>query len=554
MKFWRFFCTAILLTMSPLFAQIQQSFQVDMRVPLRHHVLVPDNGDFVVVRGVFNGWQGNAFVLQDAFGDSIYSATFTFSEGMPAQVEYKFVIHKSDGTDIWERNPEPSNPPYGNRRLDFSQPTTKSSAIFDLEKYYLDEDYLFSVQELQADFDGLRLTIEGLHPALYAFTDKATFDELFDRYRQRITEPMNGIAFYRLVAPLVARIGCGHSSVYMPGAWWAKSPDHFAPFQIRIIDGRAYVLRALHPDSELPAGVEIAAINDVPIEQILQRFSEVISADGYNRNYQNEQIHRRFADFYALHFGQPERFLVSYRADDCAGVQTADLPAVTREQARKAVDGSSRLQFDFLDDGDIAVLTINSFAYYQNEAQFEAFIDSVFAQMREHATANLVLDLRDNNGGHPFSAAYLLSYLEHEPVRYFAEPYGKYSILAKPVARAVQPFDGTLYTLINGQCFSTTGHLTAVMKQHQIGTFVGSETGGTYTCNDAKTTIPLPNTGIQLQVAQGTFAAAVQDMPRSTGVMPDIYLEPTIDDLLQGRDAVKQYVVNLIRESGKSAF
>jgi hypothetical protein len=43
-----------------------------------------------------------------------------------------------------------------------------------------------------------------------------------------------------------------------------------------------------------------------------------------------------------------------------------------------------------------------------------------------------------------------------------------------------------------------------------------------------------------------TFTVAVKGLSRETGIMPDYPVEPTIDDLLAGRDAVKDFAMKLI--------
>lgn len=191
---------------------------------------------------------------------------------------------------------------------------------------------------------------------------------------------------------------------------------------------------------------------------------------------------------------------------------------------------------------------------YRNKDKFYNFIDKTFDKICKAGIKNLILDLRGNFGGDPFCAAHLLSYIAAKPVAYFAEPYGKYARLAKPVPLADKPFKGKLYILIDGHCFSTTGHLCSLLKYHKIGTFIGKETGGTYTCNDAKRTIHLKNTRINLQLARASFAAAVKNMPKNKGIIPDYQVEPTLEDLLKGRDTVKEFAFSLIdkNDSNKS--
>jgi C-terminal processing protease CtpA/Prc len=99
-------------------------------------------------------------------------------------------------------------------------------------------------------------------------------------------------------------------------------------------------------------------------------------------------------------------------------------------------------------------------------------MDRSFREIKEKGIKNLILDLRGNDGGDPFCSVILYSYLMKEPAPYFAESYGKYADLAKPVAPAENRFTGNLYTLLDGRCGSTNGHFCALLKYHRVGKFV----------------------------------------------------------------------------------
>ena len=158
----------------------------------------------------------------------------------------------------------------------------------------------------------------------------------------------------------------------------------------------------------------------------------------------------------------------------------------------------------------------------------------------------LVLDLRGNSGGDPFCAAHLLAYLAPAPVPYFARIYPSYATLAEPLSLPENRFRGSLYTLIDGGCASSTGHLCALLKFHKIGTFIGSDTGATYECNDAARTETLTATGLRLRVARAIYTVAVEKMSRGKGVPPDHAVEPSIHDILSARDPALERAWSLI--------
>lgn len=165
-------------------------------------------------------------------------------------------------------------------------------------------------------------------------------------------------------------------------------------------------------------------------------------------------------------------------------------------------------------------------------------LDGIISERKGH--------LSGNAGGDPFCAAYLFSYLQHEPVPYFEKHYGRYDTLALPLPQPSGHFTGKLYTLIDGGGFSTTGHFCALLKYHGIGTFIGEETGATYTCTGSVTYPALEQTRIILGTARNQrYSVAVNGMDPRRGILPDHPVFPSPDDLESGRDAVFEFALSL---------
>jgi hypothetical protein len=419
---------------------------------------------------------------------------------------------------------------------------------------------LYSVQELKEDFQKAREAMERLHPALYEFTDKETFERLYERQLGLIDRPMTASEFYSVLAPFVAAIGCGHSRLLSADKFWEESPASCFPLDLVFLKTKAYITRLFEPNLPVPLGSEILSINDQAMSDFLRWAKPCISSDGLREPWKWAMLDKWFHIYAALRLGFPKTYVVMYLAPGESEPMRAELISITRKvildiYSRTPFPESSadsNLSFEILKNRGTGVLTIRHFNYYREEdlKRYKAFIDGAFAKIREDDVGYLVLDLRGNDGGSPFATAYLLSYLETETVTYFAREYGGgYEVLAKPVPRAELAFDGRLFTLIDGGCFSSTGHFCGLLKHHKIGMFVGTETGGTYECNDASHLVNLWNTGLKLYLARMTFTAAVQNMAKTTGITPDYPVQPQVEDVINGQDTIKDYVFTLIDKS-----
>jgi len=415
----------------------------------------------------------------------------------------------------------------------------------------LQEYLLYSVEELQSDFKQMRKTLEEDHANVYEYVNKTELDKLFNDQYEKIQQPLTLIEFFKLLTPITARIGCGHTNLWMPGGFWNLGPYNLFPLQIDFMQNDVVVTGDYNTESTVPVGSIILDINGVPINQIWDEMKTNYSADALNVNFIQAQIKRRFSMIYARRFGFPEEFVVTYALPDRKTSATEKLQPASISSVREVVFKNfdhPELGFDIFEDSSTAIMTIQTFIYYDQVEMFKDFLEKSFFEIKEKKIRNLILDLRGNDGGDPFCAAPLLSYLEPKPKPYFAESYGKYVQLAVPIPLAEHNFKGKLYTLIDGRCNSTNGHFCALLQYHKIGEFIGTEGGATYKCNAGKNTqIDLNKTGIMLYFGRSTYTAAVKNMDKTHGILPDHFVEQTYKDFLNNKDTVLEYTVDLIK-------
>ncbi len=407
-----------------------------------------------------------------------------------------------------------------------------------------------SITEMQEDFKLFRETLENEHCCLYEYTGKKDFNELFDQQYSLINKPMQLNEFYKILTPITAKIGCGHTAVWMPGTYWQIDPENLFPLQLNIIEGYAVVVGNYNDTLQVPEGSIVLDINDRPVKDILKEMRANYSADAFNINFIDAQIARRFPLIYARRFGYPEKYVVRYALPGRKTSETKTLAPAKNQEVRAVIFENFRhppLTFELIEAKNAAVLTIPTFIYYDRVPYFTNFIDSCFSIIKAGNIDNLILDVRGNDGGDPFCAAPLFSYLQPEPVPYFSEPYGKYSDLADPLPLPENHFTGNLITLMDGRCFSTNAHFCSLLKYHQTGTMVGTESGGTFTCNAGKNGIKhLSHSGIQLYFGRSSFAAAVEGMDKSQPIKPDYYVNETYHDFLNGKDVILEKSLELI--------
>ena len=111
-------------------------------------------------------------------------------------------------------------------------------------------------------------------------------------------------------------------------------------------------------------------------------------------------------------------------------------------------------------------MTIRSFDYYNDDfSKFKTFIDASFKGMARFEPEHLIIDLRENGGGDPYCASYLLQHFADRPFQYYKTGTSQgYKDLQINIEPHKNRFDKKPIILINGKCFSTTGHLCSLIK------------------------------------------------------------------------------------------
>jgi hypothetical protein len=444
-------------------------------------------------------------------------------------------------------------------------------------------------EQLRQDLQIAHKSLEEGHSGIYRYTSKLELDGAFATASGKLDHAMNAMEFLRVLAPAVAEIKCGHTSVRPPKAIDDALDESVPlfPLDVAVLDGGVYVTKEYLPDNQNLAGLRVLKINGLPIQEVLAILLRATPGDGDSETVRPSRISDSFPWYLFVLAGIEAPFRLEFDDAKSGKPRSMELNGVTYPNRQKVAaarypqdkEPEDTADLKFQDGGRIAVLTVRGFYGKADKKELTDFFDDAFKQIEQHKSAALVLDVRNNGGGRDFLGKKLLSFLVDSPFYYYddlvyndrefdffrypdgTKPIpadtvekradGKYHDVKHPNLGLQQPslphFGGKVIALMNGGSFSTTCEFLSNLRDKKRGIFVGEEAGGGYYGNTSgpSTLITLPNTKVRVRIPLRTYYLAVKGGQPNRSILPDYEVKPTVSDLLSKNDPVMEEGIKL---------
>jgi len=449
---------------------------------------------------------------------------------------------------------------------------------------------------LLEDYDFLLKTLEETHPNLYSYIPKDEFVEKTNAFRASINEPMSKTDFYKILYQTIALVKQGHTMVFGDAGYreFLKSGGQAFPFKISYNSGHIYVDENYSSHSEFVKGTEIIAVNRVPVNRIVDKFTPFLRVRP--NGYIGGTLSYNWGGFLWLLYDFSDQFTISYILPNKHIIQTKTIDGVSLEQIKNQTKAGENKDFEFTiePERNTALLTLNTFQL--DFDSYDSLLAHVFTEIQKNKIENLIIDVRENPGGNGNLVSTLVNYLTDKPYCAGSESqvktseatklcYTTHPVLVNAIEQArkaegdkpeflklvdcfleAEPgtittfpeeintpeenqlrFEGQLYVLTSKNTFSAGTLFSVVIKDNEIGTIVGEETSDNPTMYACIMIFELPNTKINIQnSAQYSIRPAGFDDQR--GVLPDFKVVPTYDDYINNFDRVLNYTYWLIDE------
>jgi C-terminal processing protease CtpA/Prc len=437
------------------------------------------------------------------------------------------------------------------------------------------------------DLKVFETSLKEIHPDIYRYSSRSEFDKAFERVRDSLTKTITPRQFHNLIAPLVAMVHCGHTFTITSITDYKRG---LLPLDVKILNGKVFILRNFSSSEELRPGSEITEINGFSANELLQDFRSKSIADGYGITFKDRTIEKDFKWKFALFIGQPDSFKITFKENKNQEPEKITIAALSDELINQKltsanVTSEKPLSFYFDKENNVAVIKLRSFM----TEELKPVIKKSFREIRRSKIENVIIDIRWNTGGKAYAPPLLFSYLTDKSFKFkrkivfrhgykfsypeFLNRNKFYDWVNKKLDRKINDstfewthhrntrktykpnknaFLGNLYIVTNGMTASAGTEFASLSNANGRGIFVGEETGGDYNGVNGfdRTYLMLPNSKIGILIA-GWRGIMAWDETKNIGhgVIPNYEVIPTIEDLLTGQDTEMKFTYQLIKEN-----
>lgn len=442
-----------------------------------------------------------------------------------------------------------------------------------------------TAKEAQRELRILKRGLTDLHAGLYRYQTPEQLDAELARAEALVADGSDAMEMYLIASRITAAVRCGHT--------WTNTVNQgqavqralatlpALPLRVRLLESRLLVTASADP--RVPVNAELLAIDGRTPAALIADFMPYLRADGGNDGKRLSQLDSD------ENGGAMDRLLPLLHAPGAGGYTLRIRPrggklrevmvtaVTTGERERRlaaADDPMPGTDWRFEIDGDTATLTLPTFAFWNDGFDWNGFLARSFATLHEKDIPNLILDLRQNEGGDDAIGRALMAHIISAPLTipasraetaYERAPYDLARYLDtwdfsffdrtgqvvrgegrnwrlreqaadRVVAPVAKPYRGKV-VLLTGPQMSSAGYLIARdFKASGAATLIGRETGGNLRGLNggqlAWMVLPISGVSVDIPLISGFAKTAQPDR----GVLPDIAVRTRLEDVASGID------------------
>lgn len=409
---------------------------------------------------------------------------------------------------------------------------------------------------LREDVDAFVSGVVERHPDLTRYADMDTVYQQAESLKAALNAPMTRTAFFQKIGALSHLFNDGHTFLIWPYQEYQDLKEAGSltfPFHLDVFPEGVFLKYDYHfKDKALPKGSQLVSINGIDVEAIFTKTQQFVG--GETETLRKHTVAGRFPMMLWAVFGFVGQFDVELNVEG----RTEHVSIVQGDDWQQDSPVSAGENADFIYqqlDDETGYLKVATFDVSPD--WFEEFVDSTFLKIKQQNVKQLIIDVRENMGGNTDTATYLARYLASSPFqmisslreRLNADNRGVFNyrgevgdVLTEQWDEWVEPVDvehrfkGNAYVLISPLSYSSAIVFATAVKDNQLATLVGRETGGYANQTAQGNLFNLPHSELRVYVATRLLVRPGGDL-QVRGVIPDIAVAANRAQIDAGEDA-----------------
>lgn len=456
-------------------------------------------------------------------------------------------------------------------------------------------------EQIREDLDVLKEAFCELYPSLRDRMGESAFRAYMDSLKTTVSGPMDVLKDFRLMLrSILHQIPDSHIALYpdpMPGTASKRwSPGEYLMF----CDDKVRILFAV-PEYKQYEGRVVSRINGIPAADYARQAYLLLNTydDGVESTPEEEAfLLGRYGALMHPYAGKESVHELELEDGSSVRIPFYERPRFMPTDTYRRMLRWHNLNRMSNDDDVFQIKTLNDSTAYLGIRTFEmltAQVEQVRAFLDTLRASNLIVDVRNNAGGHSDVLMNLLSCFAAQPMGRQKGGYGRvnkrgnFASLAHSLnytadsdifpeyepgengfyirdtletCSVVMPdsqvqYGGKVYVLTNGSSLSAATLFPAVLVRNRRGVSIGRETGTGYHYMTAYkfADLQLPHSlqTIRIPLVQMVFDTTVCDrLPKGRGLLPDYPLPLTYDEAVGGddgeTDVMLEYALSLIAD------
>lgn len=437
--------------------------------------------------------------------------------------------------------------------------------------------------ELVHDAASLRAELKWLHDTLievgckpFASCDQERWGAMYTQTMAKLDKPMNAYQYWLEVGPLFASLNDGHVGVIAFHSYYEERNTgglKVPPLAMEIRPTGMFI--TTQTVAELPYQAKILRIADVGADDLSANILRYVG--GPNAAMRYAHAGGAIGPYMYARFGKVESFHIEAESPDGKHIQVT-VPSMLRSQVRvmnASTKSDGPYTFSRISNGQIGFIDYRA---CEDLDAFKKFLETTFTSIKADPVKGLIIDIRENGGGNSDLNDVLWSYVSEKPFtqggassmkvsdrlkreygqKKFVEIYSQEAWSARDgsiitdnaidlVKSGPNPlrYDGLVYLLIGPATFSSAMECAVAAKDYGLATIVGGETAEPVNSTGEVYGGRAATTGVDYFFTTKYFMGP-KPRPDGQGVVPDVAITPTEDDIRKGRDPVMEYAVKKI--------